>query len=152
MWTVLGEVELGDVFLSLLHQVATVATLVNNVEVLGHPPGLDHLHTKLTPSLPIPDYGRRGRDAASLQRLDGLRDVSLGPLAGLHCQTSLVIFLKYRWTGRPLPSLSLRAERALSSDKMLIVNLQSFELLTADLTGYSGHPSTVWLGQGNINN
>ena len=82
--TMVSEVDPGDVLLSVLLQVAAVATLVNNVEVLGQSPGLDHLHTKLTPSLTILDDCRRGRGAASLERLDGLRDVSLGRLACLH--------------------------------------------------------------------
>ena len=81
--TVLSQMDPGDMFLSVLLQVTTVATLVNNVQMLRHPPGLDHLHTELTPSLPVPD-DREGQGAASLQGLDGCRDVSLGLLAHLH--------------------------------------------------------------------
>ena len=76
-----SQVRLVDVFVSKM--TATVATLVNNVQMLRHPPGLDHLHTELTASLPVPD-DREGRGATSLLRLDGCCDVSLGLLAGLH--------------------------------------------------------------------
>ena len=50
-----SEMDPGDVFVSVLLQVPAVATLVYNVEVLGHTAGLDHLHTKLTSSLPVLD-------------------------------------------------------------------------------------------------
>ena len=79
--TVVSEMDPGDVLLSVLLQLPTVAALVDDVEVLGHPTGLDHLHTKITPSLSILQNSRWGKAAAPLLRLDGLRDDSLGPAA-----------------------------------------------------------------------
>ena len=79
--TMLSEMNPVDVLLSVLLQLSAVAALVDDVEVLGHPTGLDHLHTKITPSLSILQNSRWGKAAAPLLRLDGLRDDSLGPAA-----------------------------------------------------------------------
>ena len=79
--TMFSQMNPGDVLLSVLLQLSAEAALVYDVEVLGHPTGLDHLHTELTPSPSILDDHWWGGAAASLLRLDGLRDDSLDPTA-----------------------------------------------------------------------
>ena len=65
VWTGLLGVGCLDVVLNALHQLVAVFALVDNVQMLRHPAGLDHPHAELTPGLAILD-------------IDSLRLVLLG--------------------------------------------------------------------------
>ena len=127
--TLLRQMKASHVLLSVPHQVPAVAALVDDGEVLGQTSPLVHLQAELTADPHILAGGS----------LDGPL-VSPG-CHSLHAFLSSIIFLKQCGSNHHL--LTFSSFRTLFADKMLIVQLRTFELIRAVLAIYSdgGHRS-----------